>query len=47
MATIPESEIERRRAVVTAAREAALQAKADAVRIRAHNKADNIRRRGE
>lgn len=47
MATIPESEIERRRAVVTAAREAALQAKADAVRIGAHNKADNIRRRGE
>lgn len=47
MATIPESEIERRRAVVTAAREAALQAKADTVRIRAHNKADNIRRRGE
>ena len=47
MATIPESEIELRRAVVTAAREAALQAKADAVRIRAHNKADNIRRRGE
>ncbi|BAQ31506.1 conserved hypothetical protein [Bifidobacterium scardovii JCM 12489 = DSM 13734] len=32
---------------MTAAREAALQAKADAVRIRAHNKADNIRRRGE
>ena len=43
-----DEEIERTRAaVIEAAREQALQAKADAVRIKARNKADNIRRKAE
>ena len=42
-----DEEIERTRAAVIEAREQALQAKADAVRIKARNKADNIRRKAE
>ena len=42
-----DEEIERTRATVIEAREQALQAKADAVRIKARNKADNIRRKAE
>lgn len=42
-----DEEIERKRAMVIEAREQALQAKADAVRVKARNKADNIRRKAE
>lgn len=47
MATSTESDVARKRAAVTAAREAALQAKADAVRAKARAKAETFRRHGE
>ena len=42
-----DEDIERKRAAITEAQEQALQAKAEAVRIKARNKADNIRRKAE
>lgn len=46
-ATSEVEDIERKRAAVVEAREQALQAKADAVRVKARNKADNIRRKAD
>ena len=47
MAKPTDTEIEAKRAVITEAREQALQAKAETIRVKAHNKADNIRRKAD
>ncbi|KAB6873061.1 hemolysin III family protein, partial [Bifidobacterium longum] len=45
MAKPTNAEIEAKRAVIAEAREQALQAKAETIRVKAHNKAENIRRK--
>ena len=47
MAKPTEAEIEAKRAAISEAREQALQAKADVIRIKARNQAENIRRKAD
>ncbi len=47
MAKPTNAEIEAKRAVIAEAREQALQAQAETIRVKAHNKAENIRRKAD
>lgn len=47
MAKPTDVEIEEKRAIIAEAREQALQAKADIIRVKARNKAENIRKKAD